>query len=86
MGCNDGLFFFASSGIKLPISNEILTLHGVVFDILVGDPAAGAAPVPAAGERPRERASIQPARCPFAAAKIPLGNSALTMISVWLGA
>jgi hypothetical protein len=31
-------------------------------------------------------ASLDPgAGCPFAAAKIPFGNPALTMISVWLG-
>jgi hypothetical protein len=33
------------------------------------------------GERP-----VDPAAVSFAAAKIPIGNSALTMISVWLGA
>jgi hypothetical protein len=82
MGRDDGPFFLGSSGIELPNHAEILTLHGVVFDILVGDPAGGAAPVPGG----RRASPIQPARCPFAAAKIPLGNSALTMISVWLGA
>jgi hypothetical protein len=69
-----------------PKAVGILSLHGVVFDILVFD--GGGRHRAGAGSRAahRRHASIQPPRRPFAAVKIPFGNPALTMISVWLGA
>jgi hypothetical protein len=64
MGREDGPFS-GSSGIKLPIRAGILSLHGVVFDIFVFDPAAGAAPIP--GCRAATTAAppirVRPAHC-----------------------
>jgi hypothetical protein len=81
-----GPFFWSSCGILLPIRARILSLHGVVFDIFVLDPSGGAAPLPGLGAVTPATGADPAAASPFAAAKIPFGNPALTMISVWLGA